>query len=318
MKQRVLLIDVDNKYRESKRRGKRFPNLALMKISAYEKAQGNEVGFGIQNPDRTYVSCVFPRNRLYAIKECCDVEKGLTFGGSGISLDFRLPPQIDLLKPDYDLYPFQKYSMGFTTRGCPNNCGWCVVPKKEGHFGIAQHIREFHDFRFKSCKLLDNNILVNKENFFRNTDWAIENNVKLDITQGMDIRILTDEIADQIARIKWVDGQIRFAWDRINIEDKVKAGIEMLRERGINTKRNLGFYVLVGYHEPGKPPAPFCEDAYRCNKLREWGCLAFAMPYNEERSPMIDALARWTSRRTAYKASPFWEYDRMPKLEVTA
>lgn len=312
---KVKLIDIDNKYREKKRRGIPFPNLALMKISAYEKSQGNAVGFDIQNPDMTYISCVFPRNRLQAIKEICDVGGARSFGGSGISSDLNLPPQIDLLKPDYDLYDFCDYSLGFTTRGCPNKCPWCIVPDKEGKFRRVQHIKEFHDFRFKSCKLLDNNILFGRDWFFENTDWAIQNNVRLCITQGMDIRLLDDEIADQLARIKFVDGQIRFAWDRINLEDRVRAGIEMLRDRGINTKRNLGFYVLVGYHEPGKHPAPFCQDAYRCNKLREWGALAFAMPFNEEKSPLISALARWTSRRTAYKATPFWEYDRMPKPE---
>ena len=60
----IKLVDVDNKYREKKRRGKRFPNLALRKVSAYHKAKGDLVGFDIERPDLTYISCVFTKNRL--------------------------------------------------------------------------------------------------------------------------------------------------------------------------------------------------------------------------------------------------------------
>jgi hypothetical protein len=298
---RVKLIDIDNKYREKKRRGKRFPNLALMKISAYEKSHGNEVGFDIENPDLTYISCVFKKNRLNAIMECCNVEGGISFGGSGLAMDYRLPLNIELMKPDYGLYPFQEYSMGFTTRGCPNDCPWCIVHKKEGHFGIAQHIREFHDFRFKSCKLLDNNILVNKDWFFENTDWAIAHKVKLSITQGMDIRLLTDEIADQLKRIKFVDQQMCFAWDRMKDEKIVKAGIEMLRDHGINIRRNVSFYVLSGFN------TAFEQDLYRVKELQKTGAMAFVMKYHDD-NPELNHLARYCDRRELYRSCTFEEY----------
>jgi hypothetical protein len=299
--QRIKLVDVDNKYREKKRRGKRFPNLALMKISAYEKSQGNEVGFDIENPDKTYISCVFKKNRLNAILEVLDVAGERSFGGSGIWLEERLSPLIELTKPDYGLYPFQVYSMGFTTRGCPNNCPWCIVHKKEGHFGIAQHIKEFHDFRFESCKLLDNNILVNKDWFFENTDWAIANNVKLNITQGMDIRLLTDEIADQLKRIKFVDQQMSFAWDRMKDEEVVKAGIEVLRDHGINIRRNVSFYVLSGFN------TTFEQDLYRVKELQKTAAMAFVMKYHDD-NPELNHLARYCDKRELYRSCTFEEY----------
>jgi len=315
---RVKLVDVDNKYRESKRRGKRFPNLALMKISAYEKAMGNEVGFNIDNPDKTYISCVFTRNRLNAIKECCEVENGITFGGSGLSLGFSLPPQVEHLKPDYNLYPFCEYSLGFTSRGCPRQCEFCIVHEKEGAFRRVQHIKEFHDFRFKSCVLLDNNILADKEWFFENTNWAINNKVRIDISQGMDIRFLTDEIAEQLARIKFVEGKMRFAWDRLDLEERVKSGIEMLQDHGINTWRNVSFFILSGYTNPKTgEKIPFCKDVYRCNKLKEWRALPYIMPW-EGGTPMVRALARWANRVAPFKKSPFYLYERMPKSGATA
>jgi len=298
----VLLIDIDNKYREKKRRGKRFPNLALAKISANKKSKGDRVGFDIPNPDEIYISCVFTKNRLNAIMECCNTfDSDRIFGGSGLTLDFILPDEIEYLKPDYDLYPFQEYSMGFTSRGCPRKCEFCIVHEKEGKFRRAQHIKEFHDFRFKSCKLLDNNIFADKEWFFENTNWAIENKVRLDITQGMDIRLLTDEIAEQLHQIKFVDQQMRFAWDAPILEDRVKSGIEMLRSHKINVKRNVSFYVLCGFNTTVE------QDIYRCNTLKKLGVLAFAMKYHDD-DPILNHLARWTNLRRLFRSTSFPEY----------
>lgn len=309
MPETVKLVDVDLKYREKKRRGKKFPNLALMKISAYHKSLGDIVGFDVTNPDITYISCVFTRNYEHALREAGLVENGLIFGGSGIPLNEQygdLPPAIEIRMPDYDLYPFQEYSMGFTTRGCIRECPWCIVTPKEGKFRRAHHISQFHDFRFKVCTLLDNNILADKDWFFNNTDWAIDHKVKINITQGMDIRLLTDEIADQLKRIKFVDQQMRFAWDILALEPVVKSGIEMLRDHGINVRRNVSFFVLSGYGD-----VPFCNDVYRCNKLKEFGAMPYVMPY-EGGTPMIRALVRWANRRPAFRKTPFWKYDRMP------
>ena len=101
----VKLIDVDLKYREKKRRG--FPpiNLALAKVSWFHKARGDLVGFDIENPDKTYISCVFTRNRLIGIWEVLNSTENRSFGGSGIWLEEKLPDEIEYLKPDYDLYP---------------------------------------------------------------------------------------------------------------------------------------------------------------------------------------------------------------------
>jgi len=307
----VKLIDIDNKYREKKRRGKRFPNLALMKLSAYHKARGDLVGFNIENPDVTHISCVFKRNEKYAIQEAAAVTGGLTYGGSGCALTYKLPENIELLKPDYDLYDFCEYSLGFTTRGCFRLCPWCIVNEKEGHFRRAQHIKEFHDSRFKSCKLLDNNILADRDWFFENTNWAIENNVRLDITQGMDIRLLTDEIAEQLHKVKFIDGQMKFAWDRVEMEPVIVAGIGMLKDHGINVKRNVSFYVLSGFVDKNGIRTPFCKDVYRCNRIRELGALSYAMPFDECKDPLVKALVRWSNRHTLRNV-PFYNYNRMP------
>ena len=276
------------------------------------------MGFDIQTPDITYISCVFTKHRLHAIKECCDVENGIVFGGSGLSLNFTLPQQIELLKPDYDIYPVEGYrqeSMGFTTRGCIRNCEFCIVHEKEGAFRRVQHVKEFVDFRYKHVTLMDNNILADKDWFFENTNWILDHKLRVNISQGMDIRLLTDEIAEQLHRIKFIDGQMRFAWDRIEMEEIVKSGIEMLKDHKINVRRNVSFFVLSGYTNPKTGISiPFCQDVYRCNRLKEMGAMPYVMPW-EGGTPLVKALARWANRR-ALREKPFWQYDRMPKGEI--
>ena len=109
-----------------------------MKISAWHKLQGDEVGFNIQDPDKVYISCVFSKNKGQAkgiAKFYPDAE--IDIGGSGIDLKKELPPQIEHLKPDYDLYP-STYSQDYTSRGCVRKCEFCIVPEKEGMIKIRR------------------------------------------------------------------------------------------------------------------------------------------------------------------------------------
>src|SRR4030042_240594 len=119
---RISLVDVDSK----------IPNLALMKISAFHKAQGDIVGFDLPNPDKIYASIIFRRKKGFALNNRLDTVP-FEIGGSGFSLDSCLPLTMEFLKPDYDLYP-SEYSQGFSSRGCNRKCVFCFFWKKEGSF----------------------------------------------------------------------------------------------------------------------------------------------------------------------------------------
>jgi len=271
---RVLLVDVDSK----------IPNLALMKVSAYHKAQGDEVGFAVESPDKVVASVVFSQNRWKA--------DGLRFmfpdaevvaGGSGYDLSTTLPDEIERLKPDYDLYPDIEYSLGFTTRGCIRRCPFCVVPTKEGRFRRAQHISEWHDERFDAVVCLDNNVYADKAWFFENTDFVLEQGLRYNAIQGMDIRILDEEIAGRLADLKW-SGQMHFAFDRVQDEPAIRRGIRMLQDAGIRTRHDVSVYVLVGFDSTPK------EDLRRCEVLKEIGATPFIMQY--KRTAWTKHLAR--------------------------
>ena len=295
----VRLIDIDS----------RIPNLALMQISAYYKAQGDEVvfdqaWFAGDAPDRVYISCIFDWNAPKARGiGTMFPDAVVSIGGSGVNYD-RLPEAMQKIRPDYYLYP-SEYALGFTSRGCIRDCEFCIVRTKEGPWKAWQHVREFADPRFDTVVMLDNNILANKRWFFEQTDWLLANKKKVDFKQGLDVRLLDDEIAERLKALKWA-ANIRFAFDSINDEPAVMHGIALLKAAGIDIKHNVSFFVLAGYPEATVSAE---EDAiYRCNRLRGAGTNAYVMRY--ARSPKLNALARWANDRRPYWKTPFANYTR--------
>jgi hypothetical protein len=289
---RVLLIDVDSK----------IPNLALMKLAAWHRSQGDDVGFNVADPTHVYASVVFNRNRhrVDGLRHYYpDAE--IMIGGSGYDLAATLPAEVERLTPDYSLYPGLDYSMGFTSRGCVRNCYFCIVPKKEGKYRRVQHPREF--VQHNKVKLLDNNWYADSDWFFETSDWLIKNNVAVDVTQGMDIRLLTPEIAAQLKRLRWW-ATLHFAFDDERYEQAVLDGIQILQAAGINTKNDCFFYV-------------YCDDdgqyesaVARCRLLKQHGASAYVM-YNldRQRTKRIKHLQRWTARPHLFWSCDIDEYD---------
>jgi len=146
---KIGLYNVDSK----------IPNLALMKLSAFHKAQGNCVEW--YSPlfhneyDKIYASKVFTFSDNGYLKN------DMIIGGSGWNLKCKLPEEIEHIYPDYSLYPKCDYSMGFLTRGCIRSCDYCIVPRKEGTIRKNADYFEFTKDQ-KRIMLLDNNILAYK------------------------------------------------------------------------------------------------------------------------------------------------------------
>ena len=188
---------------------KSFPNLALMKISAYYKNLGHQVEWWIPDKkyDKVYSSKVFdftPVNK--------DLPENTIKGGTGYDLYDELPDEIDRCYPDYSLYPLCDYAVGFLTRGCINNCNFCVVPKKEGKIRSYSNWRDIVRSSSDKLVLMDNNILacdhgVNQLKELSETDYRI------DLNQGMDVMLLNDEICKVIKKLRWIK-YIRFSCDK--------------------------------------------------------------------------------------------------------
>ncbi len=258
---KVLLMDLDI---EKARRP--FPNLALMKLSAHHKARGDEVwlNFSLCQPDITYTSCVFSWHKPRLI------DPSFIIGGSGISLDTWLPDEVEHTMPDYSLYPKIDFSMGFTSRGCIRNCPFCLVRRKEGSIKAWSSIREFFNPSFKRLLLLDNNLFA-AENCEDTLNDLIGLQVETDFNQGLDIRLLTDKLADYLKRIKVKI--YRFAFDDIAYEKQVRQGIKLLLGAGLSP-RKLAFYVLIGFKQND-------EAIERMKILQSYGVDVYPMIYRD-------------------------------------
>ena len=259
---KIGLIDVDSK----------IPNLALMKISAYHKSQDDDVEF--YNPmfhyDKIYYSKIFNFTDDYLYPLNADQ---VIKGGSGYDITEKLPDEIENIIPDYQLYPNIDYAMGFTTRGCIRNCEFCIVPKKEGMIRPVADIYDFWEGQ-KEIKLLDNNLTAHKH-FYKVVQQIIDENISVDFTQGLDIRLMNDKKANLLSQLNLKHNrQIRFAFDDIKDKKIIRKGIETLLSNGVKYYRIM-FYVLVGFNST---PA---EDLERIRILQEYKIDPFVMPYKD-------------------------------------
>lgn len=200
--ERIGLLAVDSNY----------PNLALMKISAYHKNAGDSVEW--YNPltsyDKVYKAKVFSFTPDYGYYiNSNDVEQG----GTGYDISKSLPKDIDRLQPDYSLYPqiSKKTAYGFLTRGCPNKCKWCVVPEKEGKISPYMDIEEIAINGRNEIILMDNNVLASDYGL-QQIEKIVKLKLRVDFNQGLDARLVTPEIASLLAKVKWIK-RIRFGCD---------------------------------------------------------------------------------------------------------
>jgi hypothetical protein len=182
----------------------------------------------------------------------------------------------------------------------------CVVPQKEGIIKPWQKPDKFHDERFDTCMIMDNNLfgapLSWQDSVF---SWFSKNNIKMLSPQGWDARLLNQHRCEMLASVKHVDGRLHFAWDNMQDESAVRTAIGLLEKNGFNLRRNVSFYVLCGYN------TTFEQDLYRCVKLKDMGVRAYAMRYTQ--TPALNALARWTALPQLFWKIGFEEYTRDKK-----
>lgn len=316
---RIGLIDVD---------GHNYPNLPLMKISAYHKQNGDTVEWYSQmfsgHMDIVYMSKVFSFTPDY--EYYIDADKVIKGGtGYAISLvdgkevydktkDIQLSDEIEHIYPDYSLYPEktgygkplkEQTCFGFLTRGCPRGCDFCHVAPKEGKCSKkVADLKEFWNGQ-KHIELLDPNILAC-------VDWKellqqlIDSKARVNFNQGLDIRVMTKEKAEMLSKIK-LDA-IHFAWDRYEDKDIIQPKFLTFRESSKVHPHNLQVYVLCGDREKRVRE----EDLYRIYWLRDNGYAPYIMLYDKDNLPKgheLRKLQRWVNNRFIFwKVSTFEEY----------
>lgn len=288
---KVGLIDVD---------GHNFPNLALMKLSAYHKALGNSVE--MYQPwlsghvDKAYMAKVFTYSRDYQYNVDADE---IINGGTGYGMFKDLPNEIDSMFPDYSLYPQYENAIGFLTRGCIRNCPWCIVPKKEGAIRPYSTWQEIKRKDSRNIVFLDNNVLAH-EHGIAQIESMVGQDIRIDFNQGMDARLVTPEVAKILSRVNWIRF-VRFSCDTEQAIDSVLQAARNCIEAGISKSR-LWCYMLV---------KEIPDAIHRFDVLTEAGFDCFAQPYrtyDATEPPRIQRdFARWVNGRF-YKTCKWNEY----------
>ena len=288
---KIGLIDVD---------GRNFPNLALMKISAYHKAKGHEVEF--INPflqyDIVYQSKVFDFTPDFIT--CIQADE-VVKAGTGYDLKAKLPDEMESQCPDYSLYGIKNTAYGFLTRGCPRGCPFCIVGEKEGlkSYKVAD-LGQFWNGQ-KLIELLCPNLLACKDRI-ELLQQLVNSGAWVNFNQGLDIRFMTDEVIDKIKQIKLK--MVHFAWDREKDSDLIIQNLKIFKQATDIDERKARVYVLTNYETTTE------FDLYRIYKLKELGYDPYVMVYDKQHAPRnLRKIARWVNNKYIFRSvETFEEY----------
>ena len=300
---KIGLIDVD---------GHNYPNVPLMKISAYHKREGDSVDW--YDPmfggyyDKVYMSKVFSFSPDYEYPINADVvERGgtgyciETFNGKEVFLKEKhrdLPCGIEWMYPDYSLYGISDTAYGFLTRGCPRGCDFCHVKDKEGR--CSRKVADLSEFWSGQKQ-----IVLCDPNFFACKDWEalsgqlIESGSYVDFNQGIDVRLMTEKKIELLNQMKIKE--IHLAWDRPDedLREDFERFSELYKRKSASQKV---VYVLVNYNSTIE------QDLYRIYTLRELGYDPYIMIYNKKDAARIyKDMARWVNNRFIWRNTKRFE-----------
>lgn len=291
----IGLIDIDSH---------NFPSLPLMKLSAWHKKQGDSVGWydpltaWKSPPDRVYMSKVFTFTPDYPhpvnAREIIQGGTGYFYPDGGDSL----PDEVEHSYPDYSLYPelTKNTAYGFLSRGCPRGCGFCIVGEKEGR--CTKKVADLSEFwrGQKKIVLLDPNITACKD--WKELFWQlIDSGAWVDFSQGLDIRMMTEEKAELLKKMKIK--RVHFAWDRYEDKEEIIPKFKAFHEIVGWDYRKMGVYVLCNFD------TTLDQDLERIYTLRDLGYTPYVMIYEKEklkRGSDLKRLQRWVNSKTAFAA----------------
>lgn len=301
---KIGLYDVDS--------GKSFPNLPLMKISAWHKFLGDEVEFinFWEHYDIVYVSKVFGDEYSQMDTTCINADK-VIYGGTGFAItvengkevydktkDAPLPLVIEHMYPDYSLYPelTKNRAYGFLTRGCSNACDFCIVSEKEGRCSVkVADLDEWWSGQ-KEIVLMDSNILACRDRK-ELLQQLIDSKAKIEFNGGLDARFITPDIAEMLTHI---DAKMwHLAFDFMKNEKQIMKGLKTFVDIVKPNSRKCAVYVLTNFD------TTFEDDIYRVKKIQELGLMPDIRIYRKSTAPQLTKdLQRWCNNRFIYHSTP--------------
>lgn len=317
---KIGLVDVDGHASKKKWGATIYPNLALCKIARWYRQQGDEVewAWGFEHYDKIYMSKVsnFSPDDLTAY----DADE-IIKGGTGYDIHSQLPDEIDRLQPDYSIYPHvpNDVAYGFLTRGCPNRCPWCVVPRKEGRIRPYMDVDEIAIEGRTNLVLMDNNILAAGDYAVEQLEKIIERGYRVDFNQALDARLVDDRFARLLAKVRWLySGRIRFGCDTRGQIAECERAMDLINSHGF--KGQYFLYTMIG----GRNSLEECYERimhwWRREQRRRNGeakgphVYAFAQPYRDPDDPHRPIpqwqkdMSQWVNKRQYFVTTSFVDF----------
>lgn len=287
---KIGLVDQDNT---------RFPNYALMQVSAYHKKQGDSVEWAniFGEYDIVYKSKVFTFSEEDSTLYKSDI---ILSGGTGYR-DGRKDEKLSFNPvPDLDLYGCQ-HAYGFTTRGCIRNCYFCIVPEKEGKIRPDQKVKKLMQGK-STLILMDNNILAHPHGI-QQIEYIAEKRIYVDFNQGLDVRLIDASICRLLQRVKFLS-PLRISCDSRDTIPSVLKAVQLLRWYNVTPVRYF-CYVMVRDIEEGLEIVKF---------LKGISIDVFVQPYrgysekDEIPSNELKKFARFVNKKQIFKTCTWEEY----------
>lgn len=313
---KIGLIDVDGHAKKKKWGATIYPNLALCKIARFHRLQGDSVEWviGFKHYDRIYMSKVFnfsPDDTTYY-----DADE-IVKGGTGYDIKSQLPHEIDSLQPDYSIYPNipKDTAYGFLTRGCPNKCQWCVVPRKEGKIRPYMDCDEIAIEGRRKLVLMDNNILAAGDYAVQQMEKIIERGYHIDFNQALDARLVDDRFARLLAKIKWIDRRIRFGCDTQGQIDDCMRAIEHINSYGYRGEYFLYTMLNDNFQECYERLMYWWEINHRAREEHKPNIYPYAQPYRDPDNPKRPIpqwqrdMANWVNKRQIFQMTDFMCFE---------
>ena len=316
---KIGLVDVDGHAKKKKWGATIYPNLALAKIARYWHNQGGQIEWAtpMQHYDILYMSKVFNFTPDDLSIYDADV---IIKGGTGYDVERHLPEEIDRLQPDYSIYPNvpKDTAYGFLTRGCPNKCPWCVVPRKEGAIRPYMDIDEIAIEGRRKIVLMDDNILAAGTYAIEQLEKIIQRGYKVDFNQALDARLVTEEIAKLLAKVKWLDNnRIRFGCDTKGQIIECERAMEMINRYGFTGQYFL--YTMIGGKSDFKESYERIQHWWiNLRAVRDAGkgrpVYAYAQPYRDPNNPKQiipqwqKDMAGWVNKKAHFVAHSFADF----------
>ena len=313
---KVGLIDCDH-FANKNWGSHTFPNLALCKIATWHKQKGDSVEW--YDPmfsghmDKVYISRVFNFTPEYDYPiDADEIERG----GTGYNVTKCLPQEIDDCQPDISIYEDvpQDTSYGFLTRGCPNKCKWCVVPKKEGIIRPYWDVERVANGK-KKLVLMDNNIIAAGDFAKEQLQKIIDNGYQVDFNQALDARLITDDFARLLAQVRWLDRRIRLGCDTRGQVKECQRAIDLIASHGYKGEFFLYTMLSDDFNECFERVSYWRDYTIRARKEHLPQAYPYAQPYLDPINPAKQPpkwqqdMKRWTNMKAVFITTPFGDYE---------